>query len=200
MHERRCELLHLAASGSRLRNAAQNAIDDHCPIHQIVLGTVWVSVQFAVEALYVTPVHRGIRHLSNLAEGGTAAQATNSSMWPSTITPASPSATWLVHTTPGSAPRSGEFSPTMAPVIATGASRRRSARPASNTDSPGLTPRAPTARQNASSKPHSGNGYTQGPIKTPSKEKSNSNNGSTTTTSTARMLASTSTRPSADQV
>ena len=58
----------------------------------------------------------------------------------------------------------------------------------------------PTAKPNASSKPHSENGPTLALTRTQPNGSKNSTPGCTTTTSTARMLASASTRQSADQV
>jgi transposase len=63
----------------------------------------------------------------------------------------------------------------------------------SNTASPGPTPRAPTARPNASSRPPSGNGLMPDPMKTPPSDSNSSTYGCTTTTSTGPMLASSST-------
>ena len=47
-----------AESWTRFRRSALDVIPDHGPIHQIVPGTVWVSLRFAEETLGVVPVHR----------------------------------------------------------------------------------------------------------------------------------------------
>src|SRR5713226_9640769 len=131
---------------------------------------------------------------------------------PSTITPASPSpaccptnkakppspsCTPLSPSTPNTASPFADCSPTTAPAIAPATSALLASNSASSTASPALTRRAPTARQNASSKPPCASGLTFATTSTQKNEISSFPPGSSITTFTVRMVVSVTLRPSA---
>ena len=82
------------------------------------------------------------------------------------------------------------FSRITAPATATGASKSCCAGRTSTSASPSPTPRAPTAKPNASSRPPCASGPTGEPINTQPSAPNSSSSGCTTTTSTAPMPAS----------
>src|SRR2546422_215687 len=130
---------------------------------------------------------------------------------PSTITPASPSpaccptnkaklpspsCTPPSPSTPNTASSFADCSPTTAPAIAPATSAPLASNSPSSTASPALTRRAPTARQNASSKPPCASGLTFATTSAQKNVISSFRPGSSITTSTVRMVVSVTLRPS----
>ena len=145
-------------------------------------------------------IHFDIKRLARIVKPGhrihgdrtrrrPAARATNTCTSPSTTTPASPSppscptrpitrpcasSSWRGPTTRASASPSAACSPTTAPAISTGCFASCCIANTSSTASLGPTPRAPTARPNASSRPLCVNGLTPALTKTQTNASSSS--------------------------
>src|SRR5271166_500331 len=133
--------------------------------------------------------------------------------WPSTITPAWPSprsspirrpkppsasCTRPSTSLPATASAFAPCLPTTVPAIAPAASALPANTCSSYTAVPGPTPPEPTAKPNASSKPPCVNGPMPNTGPTHSKETPTYSHGLTTTTTSGHMVASATSRPSAD--
>src|ERR1035438_8132571 len=133
--------------------------------------------------------------------------------WPSTITrawpsprcspirrpkPPSPSCTRLSTSLPTTASAFALCIPTTAQATAPTCSAQLAKICSSNTAVPSPTPPERTAKRNASSKPRCASGPMQNTGQTQSKETPTCSHGPTTTTTSGHMVASATSRPSAD--